>query len=275
MIPDKELERLLISRIKDNHEAQLEQVEETTLKIEDSSKARKPIVSSSIMRQLQECIAAIKHHKRWVEWGFTSSNSVALFEGPPGTGKTTSAWWLAKQLEKKIIIVSFADVGSEKPGQSERNIRDLFAAARRRRALIFLDDAEALVRSRASLPKDEQWLVSVIGSMLVEIEAYDGPIILATNLPDMIDTGMARRVAYRVRFDLPDEKARLMLWRAMWPKGWPLDYSGSQVNKFVKRYVQTGAQIEMAIENAARAALVEDRDPTWADLDRACQSTVA
>lgn len=270
MIDETELTKKLAAL----HNEQLEQAEELTLNILDCSKARKPIVTANVMKQLLQSIAATRYVKVWKAWGFENTNSVLFFQGPSGTGKTTAAKWLAKQLEKKIILVSFADLGSEKPGETERNIRDLFVAARRRRAVIFFDEGEALFRSRAALSKDEQWLVSVINTLLVEVEQYDGTIILATNIPELIDPALSRRVAAKVKFTEPDEATRSKLWRALWPKDWPLDYSGSHINKFVKAYEQTGAQIEMSIENAARAAISEEREPTWKDIDTACQQSL-
>lgn len=272
---EAELDRVLTERLAAVAEKQIKESEETTFQIEDTTKARKPIVPASVMKQLLQAIAAVRYLKKWKEWGFENTNSVVELEGPPGTGKTTAARWLAKQLEKRIIVVSSADIMSEKPGESERNIKALFAAGRKRKAVLFFEEAEGLLRSRRNLSKDEQWLLNVIGTFLTEIEKYDGIIILATNMPELIDPAMARRMCARIKFTEPDEATRLKLWRALWPKQWPLDYSGAEVNKFVKGYKQTGAQIETAIENAARAAIVEERDPTWDDLDAACQQSIS
>lgn len=272
---DKELEELLAAKLDKLGDKQVSDSEEDTFKFEDVSKAIKPIVSNHVMTQLHCGIAALENMETWKEWGFTSTNSVLEFFGPPGTGKTTAARWLGKQIGRRVLIVSYADIGSEKPGEPERNIHALFAAARRRKALLFFDEAEGLIRNRASLSSDEQWLISMINTMLTEIERYDGVVVLATNMPELIDPAILRRVAYRVQFVMPDEPTRLKLWRVLWPKTWPLDYSGMEINKLVKRYPQTGANIKMAIECAARVALVESRKPTWKDLDLACQQTIA
>lgn len=267
---DKQIHDRLVA----NMEAELTKLEDQTFNFEEVKSAIKPIVSATVMKQLERGMAVIRNQRTWQNWGFKSMNSVLLLSGPPGVGKTTAARWIARQLDKKIISVTFGDLGSEKPGESERNCRSLFTAARRRKAVILLDEADGLLRSRASLSKDEQWLISFIACLLQELERYDGNVILATNFPESIDSAIARRIAYHIHFDLPDESARLKLWRALWPKAWPLEYSGAQINKLVKGYNHTGAQIEMAIENAARAALVEERVPTWEDIDEACKQSV-
>lgn len=271
----RELKDELAAKLQKIHDQQIDEAEENTYQFEDCSKAKKPIVSDYVMTQLQCGIAALEDNETWKEWGFESTNSVLEFYGPPGTGKTTAARWLAKEIRRRVLVVTYAEIGSEKPGEPERLIRQLFAAARKRKALLFFDEAEGLIRNRASLSKDEQWLMSMINTLLTEIERYDGVVVLATNMPELIDPAALRRIAYRVPFVMPDEPTRLKLWRVLWPKAWPLDYSGSEINKLVKRYPQSGANIKVAIECAARIALVEKRKPTWKDLDSACRQTLA
>lgn len=250
-------------------EKNLAAVEEAQFTFENTDAAIQPIVSKGVMDQLRAGIASIRYGKTWKEWGFGTSNSVLLLSGDPGTGKTTAAKWIAKTLEKSLLSITYADIGSEKPGEDARRIRDMFAAATRRKSVIFFDEAEGMLRSRHNLSKDELWRIDGINNLMTGLEKYNGVVVLATNMPVMLDPGIARRISYRIHFSMPDQESRLRLWTALWPK-WPLGKNVKGLNKLAK-YELTGAEIEICIENSARKALIENREPEWADIEEACK----
>lgn len=260
-------------RIKELGDTLLAQREDQLFTFSDPLDARMPIVSEGVMEQIKAGMAAVKYTHTWKQWGFKDANTVLLLEGDSGLGKTTTALWIGKALDKSVLSISHADIGSEKPGQSERRIGEAFAAATRRRAILFIDEADGLIVSRKMLGKDDMWRVSVINCFLQSLEKYDGIVILATNNPSILDSAMNRRIAYTIHFEMPDEKARKRLWRALWPK-WPLPYgeNESKINNLAKSYHLSGAQIEVVIKNAARKALKEERKPTMDDLWHGCSA---
>src|SRR5436305_11639640 len=72
-----------------------------------------------------------------------------LFYGPPGTGKTMLAKATAGEVDATFFRVSSADMLSKWVGEAEQNIKKLFdAAAGERRAIIFIDEIEALIPAR-------------------------------------------------------------------------------------------------------------------------------
>ena len=70
-------------------------------------------------------------------WGFKKTHKfskrigVNLY-GPPGTGKTMAAHAIAKNLNRKILIVNYADIESKFVGETPKNIRRAFYSLMRR-----------------------------------------------------------------------------------------------------------------------------------------------
>lgn len=270
-MPDEDLTPEEQRRLTRATSQMLEEAEDKMFTFVNPKDAIMPIVSDSVMDSLKEGMATIKFAKVWKEWGFGSQNTVLLFTGEPGLGKTTAAFWIGKTLEKSVLPITLAEIGSDIPGQGERLIKEAFDAAERRKAIFFIDEADGLIMSRRKIDKDEIWRISVINAFLQSLEKYKGVVILATNNPDMLDYAMERRVTYNVKFEMPDEKARRRLWKALWPN-WPLLFSQTEINKLAKSFHFSGATIETVIENTARRALTQGREPTWEDLFNVAQT---
>lgn len=75
-----------------------------------------------------------------------------LFEGPPGTGKTTSAKIIASQVGIPLLYLPLESVMSKWYGESEKKLADIFdAASSLGRAIVFIDEIDALALGRSEV----------------------------------------------------------------------------------------------------------------------------
>ena len=144
--------------------------------------------------------------------------AACLLYGAPGTGKTLLARALAASCSRAGAEVSFymrkgADVLSKWVGESERQLRLLFAEAQKRQpAIIFFDEIDGLAPVRSS--KTDQIHNSIVATLLALMDGLDsrGRVVVlgATNRADAIDGALRRpgRFDRELAFRLPDAAAR-------------------------------------------------------------------
>ncbi|MEU8660037.1 ATP-binding protein [Actinoplanes philippinensis] len=177
--------------------------------------------------RLLDCIAFVEVAPVVFDsWGLRDVEphpSIAVnFRGPPGTGKTMAAHAAAHHLRRKIILSRLSELESKFHGQGPKNLVELFASARKQDAVLFIDEAESLLSRRFAQP--EQAAESAINSMrtelLMALDAYDGLVIFASNLPHSYDTAVESRLLH-VDFELPDRDSRVHIWRSHLPPRLP------------------------------------------------------
>ncbi|WP_117215491.1 ATP-binding protein [Allorhizocola rhizosphaerae] len=119
-----------------------------------------------------------------------------LLYGPPGCGKTFLARAVAGELGAHFLSLSIVDVLDMWLGNSERNLHELFEAARRNApCVLFLDEIDALGHKRAQLNSSAMRTVS--NQLLAELDGIEGNndgvfVLAATNTPWDVDTALRR-----------------------------------------------------------------------------------
>lgn len=159
-------------------------------------------------------IYPFQHPELAQRFGIRPGGGVLLY-GPPGTGKTMLAKATAGEIDATFFRISPADVLSKWVGEAEQNVKKLFdAAAAEERAIIFIDEIEALVPARRD--DGSSVMQRVVPQILQGMEGFDkkgtSPILFmgATNVPWQLDPAVLRpgRFDEKVYIPLPDLPAR-------------------------------------------------------------------
>jgi SpoVK/Ycf46/Vps4 family AAA+-type ATPase len=184
----------------------------------------------STLGRLRELAAAIRHrHIVYGQWGFgervvTGTGIKALFAGVSGTGKTMAAGVIARELGLDLYKIDLSGVVSKYIGETEKNLDRIFRAARAANAIVFLDEAEAIMGKRSEVKDAHDRYANIeVAYLLQKLEEHDGIVILATNLKRNIDDAFNRRIQYVIDFPRPQETERERIWRGMFPAVSPLD----------------------------------------------------
>ena len=199
-----------------------------------------------------------------------------LLYGPPGTGKTLIARKIAEVLKAhEPKLVNGPEIFSKFVGESEKNIRELFADAEKEEKdagedsklhIIIFDEIDAICKPRGSANSGvavHDTVVNQILSKLDGVESLNNILVIGmTNRKDMIDEAVLRpgRLEVHVEIGLPDEPGRVQIFRihtrAMENcKLLESDVNINELGKLTKNY--SGAEIEGVVRSAATFALSE------------------
>uniref|UniRef100_A0A7N2LQT8 Vesicle-fusing ATPase n=1 Tax=Quercus lobata TaxID=97700 RepID=A0A7N2LQT8_QUELO len=197
-----------------------------------------------------------------------------LLYGPPGTGKTLMARQIGKMLNgREPKIVNGPEVLSKFVGETEKNVRDLFADAendQRTRGdqsdlhVIIFDEIDAICKSRGSTRDGTGVHDSIVNQLLTKIDGVESLnnvlLIGMTNRKDLLDEALLRpgRLEVQIEISLPDENGRLQILQIHTNKMRESSFLAPDVNlqelaARTKNY--SGAELEGVVKSAVSYAL--------------------
>jgi cell division protease FtsH len=143
-----------------------------------------------------------------------------LLVGPPGTGKTLLARSIAGEAGVPFLFASGSDFVEMYAGVGASRIRKLFKDARRHAScIIFIDELDAVGRSRGGNSLSHEEREQTLNQLLVEMDGFapnQGIVVIAaTNRPDILDPALLRpgRFDRQVTVGAPDVKGREQILR--------------------------------------------------------------
>jgi hypothetical protein len=188
------------------------------------------VLPAPLLDTLRRVALHVRRRARvYEEWGFARRGArglgvSALFAGPSGTGKTTAAEVLARELRLDLYRIDLSAVVSKYIGETEKNLSRLFDAADEGGAILLFDEADALFGKRSEVKDSHDRYANIeISYLLQRMEAYRGLAILTTNQRQAVDPAFLRRLRFVVQFPFPDAVQRAEIWQRIFPSETPVD----------------------------------------------------
>ncbi len=149
-----------------------------------------------------------------------------LLSGPPGTGKTEFVKFMGRELDYPVRTCMACDFLDKYVGGTEQKIRRVFHAAEADHAILFIDEADGMLRSRRFA--ERSWEVTQVNELLHAMETFTGVLVCATNSVEMLDPATIRRFTFKLEFDFLDAAGKLLFYERMFAQicKQPLDDAG-------------------------------------------------
>jgi transitional endoplasmic reticulum ATPase len=183
-----------------------------------------------------------------------------LFYGPPGTGKTLLAKAVANETDMNFYTINGPEIFDKYFGESEKKIREIFAAAQKNApSVVFIDEIDSIASKRGDSSSEVYYnkIVTQLLTLMDGMEEREQVIVMAaTNRPNSLDSALRRpgRLDFEIYIAPPDKEGRLEILK-IHSKHMPLnnDVDLKQLAELLHGYV--GADIKALCKEAALFAL--------------------
>lgn len=157
---------------------------------------------------LQEVVEFLRNPAKFERLGGKIPKGVLLV-GPPGTGKTLLARAVAGEAGVPFFSISGSDFVEMFVGVGASRVRDMFQQAKKNApCIVFIDEIDAVGRSRASGMGGNDERDQTLNAMLVEMDGFndnEGVIVIAaTNRVDVLDKALTRPGRFDRQIQVPN-----------------------------------------------------------------------
>lgn len=184
--------------------------------------------------------------------------NTALFEGPPGTGKTTQAKIIGKYLGYPFIYIPIGKLMSKWYGESEGRLDAIFELARKAAEenggiIVMIDEIDEIWKNRDDAHEATGRMTWVLLKKLDGIEQVGNLLLIgSTNRKDTMDPALLSRFSQQMFFRLPDTKEIQSIFSFYIP-----DAAHISHEEFASLEWKSGRDIKNMAESIARKYLQE------------------
>lgn len=189
------------------------------------------VVNDAVKADIQHLIEEHRAIETLRRFDLPVANRI-LFYGPSGCGKTMSAYVLAGELKKVLLVVNLGALVSSKLGETSKNLARLFRRAATEDCILFLDEFDSIGKIR-DYSQDHGEMKRVVNTILQLFDylPQDTMVVAATNHEEMLDDALLRRFDMRVQLERPDQKRiKELINKLLRPESFALDYPLQLVN---------------------------------------------
>lgn len=225
--------------------------------------------------ELREVVEFLKTPEKFIKAGAKIPKGI-LLEGDPGTGKTLLAKAVAGESGSAFFTMSGSEFVEMYVGVGASRVRKLFKEAKANKpAIVFIDEIDAVGRSRSNSHSSNDEREQTLNQLLVEMDGFGDNenviVIAATNRVDVLDGALTRsgRFDRKVRVEMPDMESRLAILKVhSRGKRFSNDVKLEDIARITPGF--SGADLANILNEAAILAARNDREIIeMKDLDEA------
>jgi hypothetical protein len=238
-----------------------------------SQSGQAPVYAARVLDTVEGLLQEWTNQSALEAVGVSPTRSLLIY-GPPGSGKTITAHYIAARLNLPLVTARIDGLISSFLGTTARNIANLFDFANRYACVLLLDEFDALAKLRDD-PQEIGEIKRVVNTLLqnLDLRRSFGITIAITNHDRLLDPAVWRRFETHLLLGEPDEGSRESLIARFLR---PIDAPGSTLRVFSYCLAgRTGADIERICTAVKRTLALSSESHDGPGLFHALSSVLA